>query len=221
MTVGFGANLESACRAYAARSAAQAAVAAAKLKSVKVLFEHFGENSYTALSPAGEWRGQVDLSTKKLACWSSDDDRLVEVDRYEVRDIVLPAWLSADEWSRDCVAWGYAWARHVEPEWPEAWQRGLLKLSAVKQLACAKLLATKNFRSDFRKSLRAQLETWLEGGSDFPSPFSHGQWDCLLNVHLRNEAALIDANTYRSHSSGSGAGPYAKNPPAAAEGSAA
>jgi hypothetical protein len=207
--MGFGQNLESACKAYAYRSRVQAEVAARpKTKVVKVLFEHYGENSYTAKSPVGEWRGQVDLTTQKTACLSSDDDRLVEVDRYAVRDIVLPAWLSADEWARNSVAWGYAWARGVDPEWPESWQRGLLKLSSAKQLACARLLGVKNFRSAFRKSLRAQLESWLNGENGYDSPFSPRQWDCLVDFHATYAAKRIDENTYSRRASNSGAGDY-------------
>lgn len=44
--------------------------------------------------------------------------------------------------------------------------------------ACAKLLKSK-LRSEFRKSLKAQLISWLNGERDYPAPFSYKQLQYL------------------------------------------
>ena len=169
------------------------------MKTVKLLAEHFGEISYTKHRPIAVWKGQVDLNETKIALLSHDDWHRVEVPRYKIIEVELPDWLDPEEYIRDQISWEWLWRLGTPKEWPKSWQRGLLKLeTSAQKLACIQLLKTKKFRSTFRESLRDQLVAWLEGDSEYPSPFSPRQWEALLNSHIRLEAKRRDAAIYWS-----------------------
>jgi len=147
------------------------------------------------------WDNQVDLNEQQDCILNSGDWRHVSVARWQVREVELPEWLSPKEWIAEQVAWKYTWGLGVDPEWDEAWQRGLLRMSSEHTLACVSLLKVKNFRSEFRQSLRTQLETWLTTPFDerkHSDPFSPRQWDCLLTPRLHREAKQISTALYRS-----------------------
>lgn len=169
------------------------------MKTHQILCRHTGEYSSTSKDPVAVWSGQVDLSEKHDCILNSDDWRPVTVDKWAVREVTLPDWLSPEEWIGDWVGWKYTWGMGVDTEWPEAWQRALKKLDTVERLACVKLLKVKNFRSEFRQSLRAQLEQWLAGlRPTYGSPFSPRQWEVLIQYGLKYEANAISAGLYRS-----------------------
>ena len=67
--------------------------------------------------------------------------------------------------------------------WPEVWQRGLLAIDGgFQRYIGAKLLATKSFRSPFRKKLRDHLVAWLEAAPEerqYSTPFSPRQLEAL------------------------------------------
>ena len=44
---------------------------------------------------------------------------------------------------------------------------------------CVKILIVRKFRSDFRRSLRRQVDAWLDGGSKYDTPLSPRQVACL------------------------------------------
>jgi hypothetical protein len=171
------------------------------MKTHQILCQHTGEISYTSKDPVAVWAGQVDLTEQQDCILSSDDWRPVSVPKWEVREVTLPDWLSPEGWIRDSVYWKYCWGSGVDREWPEGWQRGLLRMNTAERLACVKLLKVKTFRSEFRASLRDQLEKWLETPSDLRqhnSPFSTRQWDCLIDDRLAREAKYVDEGLYRS-----------------------
>ena len=63
----------------------------------------------------------------------------------------------------------------------DSWIKKLMYMSREERTACIGLLKVKNFRSEFRKSLRGQLENWLnEDTPRYPSPFSGKQWACII-----------------------------------------
>lgn len=168
-----------------------------------VLFSRKGnENAPTAGSPVGPYiPGAVDMEETQLFCVSFDNDMLVLGPVYYVAEVELPEWLSAKEWASTHIKWKYTWGQGVKKEWPEAWQRGLLEFSSAETLACAKLLATKKFRSSFRESLRDQLVVWLETPAEerkFNSPFSPRQWACLMSHRVYRAAEQTDNRLYWS-----------------------
>lgn len=173
-----------------------------ELTTHKILCKHTGEISYTPKDPVAVYEeGSVDLEETTTCIWSSDDWRHVSVNLWEVREITLPSWLSAGEWLASTTAWKWAWGCGADGL-PETWQRALAYggFSCAERMACAKLLKTKSFRSEFRASLRCQLVAWIEHPEDrkFNSPFSPRQWDKLINVHLEREAKYLDTALYRN-----------------------
>jgi len=57
----------------------------------------------------------------------------------------------------------------------------ILKMTLAERSAVCGLLRVQQFRSTFRRDLRAQLETWLnDPDPQYLSPFSRRQWACLL-----------------------------------------
>ena len=148
----------------------------------QILFEHLGEYSYTPKSPRRIFENDVDLDTKTThTILGYDDFRPCPVQRYEVQEVELPDWLTPQEWLREHVRWGFVWNAHPDVKgWPESWQRFLLTLDEYRREAAVKLLATKSFRSEFRQSLRDQLEDWLAGNRSYQSPFSTRQWQALM-----------------------------------------
>lgn len=163
------------------------------MKTHKILFKHIGENSDTAKKPHQVWENQVDLDEQVRCCLNWDDDRPVKTDKWAVYDVTLPDWLDPVEWIRHDIDWHYAWMFGVDPEWPEAWQRwfAYTNLSEGQKLAGVKLLKTKSFRSGFRRSLREQLETWLDAPAEarkYDTPFSHKQWGCLIDRWTARDA---------------------------------
>jgi hypothetical protein len=140
------------------------------------------ENATTALDPMAPWAGQVDLTETGTFCASFDFDMLVTKNLYEVREVELPAWMSAEEWCRSYIEWKYVWASGVQRTWSESWQRGLARLSFADRYAACKLLGTKSFRSVFRKSLCDQIVAWLETAAEsrkYASPLSDKQWSSI------------------------------------------
>ena len=164
----------------------------------QILFEHHGADAGTPRTPIAVWAGQVDLATQVSRCMSYENNMQVEVDLYEVRPVALPDWLRPEEWIAQHVAFGYAWARGLPADAPEGWARRLMKLGPTNQYACYRLLAVKNFRSEFRKSLRVQLENWLNGNSEYDRPFSDRQFETLVTVHDHKGCQRIDDTVYRS-----------------------
>jgi len=50
-------------------------------------------------------------------------------------------------------------------------------------VACKALLKTRaknRFRSEFRRKMADQLIAWLQGQSEYDTPFSRRQWECVL-----------------------------------------
>jgi hypothetical protein len=172
------------------------------LVTVRILFERTGENSTTSADPVRvfvEGKDEPLLEVQKTFCLSSDDDRLVGGNRYEAHDVVLPAWLSGNEWARSCVKWKYTWLTGVDATWPEVWQRALADMNVSHRLAVVKLLKVKNFRSAFRKSLRDQIVAWMETpveGRKYRSPLSARQWESLVDVYTAREAHYIEERGY-------------------------
>ena len=142
----------------------------------------------------------VDLNETVTVCFSSDNDLLVKKNRFEVLEIEIPDWMTPDEWIRDSVGWKYTWEAGVDPKWPEEWQRGLHRFRETsKRMACVQLLTTKNFRSDFRRSLRDQLVDWLETAVEFrqyDEPFSRKQWAALIDLRMERQAKNMDTRLY-------------------------
>jgi hypothetical protein len=170
------------------------------MKKVSFLCEHRGEYSGTPHTIAKVYEeGSVNLEEKVMRLCNSDFWIEVPVNKYAVCTIELPDWMSEEEYIRNWVDWKYVWGRGCSKEWPEKWQRFFCQVSAEKCLAMVKLLKVKKFKSEFRKSLRIQLEEWLNSEErKYPMPFSPKQWSTLVDPYLKNESYRLENNLYRS-----------------------
>lgn len=169
------------------------------MKTVKVLTEHRGEISYTKKDFVGiiDSDGKAssnhrdvieyDLDAKKWACYTSDDFRQIEVERFAVAEVELPDWLDPFEWLQNCIYWRYVWGFGVGLDWPEKFQRFVYSVKNESlRYGIVKLLATglaERFRSNFRKSLFGQVVAWLEKEPEdrnFDFPLSPRQCEFIL-----------------------------------------
>jgi len=164
-----------------------------------VFSRQFNENSCSPMDPTGLDPAAVDLEATGWFCLSGDNDMQVQSRLYEIRQVSLPAWLSVNAWLSNSIKFRYIWAAGVSQDDPEAFQRACLAMSTAQIIAAVGLLRTKKFRSAFRASLAARLTEWLdETAHQFASPFSHGQWAALCNVHVLRQARAVDSSCYRN-----------------------
>ena len=152
----------------------------------KILCKHFGENADTARDPIREY-AQADLPLlveKAWRCANAGFDMPVEINLYSVVDVALPDWMTVDEYIRDRVKFRYFVGFGGDLSWGRTWFYRLTELPEALRYCCIKLLKVKNFRSDFRKSLREQLERWLNAESvEHSFPFSTRQMDFVISRH--------------------------------------
>lgn len=188
------------------------------LKTHRILLAHQGENATTPHDPIAvvvkeegnlvtylhKGKEEVaDLNQQVSRCIAYDFDMLTMIEKYNVTDVVLPEWLSPEEWLGNTTQWKWLWGlRKMDSEWSEGWQRGLLRLTTGQRLAAIELLQTKNFRSPFRKSLRDQIVAWLETPSAerrYSSPLSPRQWDSIVDARTarRYDEGLYNAKGFR------------------------
>lgn len=100
----------------------------------------------------------------------------------------LPEWLKPEVYNENKGKFAIVWSLGFPINIPCG---RILQYIPERIYALAELLKTKRFKSNYRQSLRNQLEIWLEEkDSDFYSPFSAKQWGTLNNPHIRR-------NTYR------------------------
>jgi hypothetical protein len=173
-------------------------------KTYNVLFDgKSNENANSAKSPVCEYvPGSVNLDETVVQCVSWDNDMLVQATRYEVRPVTLPEWLSLEEWLRSNISWSYLWADARTMELPENFQRALLNFSGGLREAMVALLSTKNFRSNFRKSLRDQLVNWIETPVEdrqYNMPFSRRQIESLVSQREEWTAKNRSNRLYYAH----------------------
>jgi hypothetical protein len=168
----------------------------------KIVYAHYGEISYTAKQPScllEDFNG--DINEQVMCCFSSDDFRLVPVNKYEVREITLPDFLSPKEWINNEVYWRYTWGlcKGLIDE-PENIQRFLYSVrNEATRLAIWKLYKTVNFRSSFRESLKDRLITWIDEPAEarqYDFPFSQKQLDCIVDKYTALEAKRLSTSLY-------------------------
>ncbi len=153
-----------------------------KTITLKCLFRHTGVNSDSAYDfvKVFEDSDEALLSAKRSCCYYHDDDRLVEINEYKVLEVTILEGMDITQMRY--LQWLWQEAAEVGAdvrEIPLAWQLKIRELSDTARIACLELLKVKNFRSDFRKSLRNQLESWCKGESAHSTPFSPKQMEYI------------------------------------------
>lgn len=178
--------------------------------SVKVVFSRKGnEMSTTAMSPIALFDASI-WTEEKLAetgtfCWSNDDWRLVECKLYSVSDVTLPIWMSGEEWLSQHISWKYTFAycsNGVYTDLDPTFLRWVKDVGqGAKKLAMIRLMETKAFRSEFRKSMRDQIMRFIETAPEsrpYSSPLSPRQMECIIGPQMWLEARRIDSDVYRN-----------------------
>ena len=178
------------------------------MKTYIVLYTRkFNENADSALMCEREFVPSTDfelLLIEGTFCRNWDDDMLVKMKVYETRQVNLPDWLPLSEWLKTNVHWSFFWIQigsAAASVMPENWQRTLSTFGEAHALACSKLLMTKTFRSELRRSLCEQLKTWLDTPKElrkFGTPFSSRQWDVICDERVARDAKRTAQNLYSS-----------------------
>lgn len=148
------------------------------MPTYKILCQHFGANADTAHQPVREYldSDRSLLSEKVWRCANADFDMPVEINLYQVIDVTLPDWMSVSYYLQERIALRYFQGFGGDLAWGRVWFQRLSRLPECLQYCCIRLLLVKNFRSEFRKSLRNQLEGWLNAEKvEHPLPFSSRQ----------------------------------------------
>ena len=151
-----------------------------------IWFYNYGEISYTAMSPVRVVSEPLPEPRRDTRLQSSDDFRLINVIVGEAREVELPDGLQPELWIKYNLKFHHLWCDHKKAnELPINYQIELIHFDEYRRKACVKLLCT-NLRSDFRKSLKAQLLNWLDNPNarEYDSPFSFKQWDNLTYYEL-------------------------------------
>jgi hypothetical protein len=162
------------------------------MKKVEFLTKQYGEFHYTPRSIVEPYIGQ-DYDTEAMAGtiisndnWMPHPKKLYAIETYEI-----PEWLNASEYDDHTWTW-YTKIGGKE----EFGKQAYLKITSIKngvlRLASIKLLKTKKFRSDFRKSLKEQLVSWIENENPkYDLPFSQKQQNSLCDSYTALEAKRI------------------------------
>jgi hypothetical protein len=171
----------------------------------QVLLKQQGENSTTSRDPVAEVVSvdgdtvtvrrhketyTVSLKEQKTCCLSFDNDMLIQVDKYALGEVETPDWMTCDEYLSYQTELKWYLGFGALPTWPRQWFFRLTRLGEAPRFTAIKLLKVQKFRSNFRMSLRSQLEAWLnDPNPEYESPFSRKQWDALLDVYTCRDAA--------------------------------
>ena len=159
------------------------------MKKVTYLAEQMGEYVYTPRTLREEYVGQpYDKEIMAKTIRSYDDWRPEPKLRWGLIDVEIPDWMTPNEYVGQEINWKYfKIIGGTEALGRKAYYR-LIDLHGSLRVACVKLLNTKNFRSDYRASLRLQLDKWIDGDSPFSSPFSQKQQNSIVNEYIVIEA---------------------------------
>lgn len=153
-------------------------------KKVKVVYLNDGENVGTQ-SPICELKDfKGDLTEQVWKCVSYDNDMKVQVNKYETKEIWLPAWLEVAEYCANPIKWKFLWAYHKKAsQMPEVAQRALVNLSGEMQYWIVQLVAS-DTRSAFRTNIKEQVLAWCEkfvnNDTPYAQPLSHKQMNCII-----------------------------------------
>lgn len=123
---------------------------------------------------------------------NSGDWRPMSKLRYAIEEIEIPEWMTPEEFVYNTHNW--KWYKKIGGN-EDLGRKAFFKITTINngvlRLALVKLLKQKSFRSDFRQSLRLQLEKWLGNDNSYQYPFTDNQMKYVINDFLRIEAKQI------------------------------
>jgi len=166
------------------------------MKTYICLYEHLGENADSAKDLRGLASDypEINLNAKKFCCRNWDDNGLTEVDRYSIRKVILPDWLSFDEYKTNQVRWQFLFEflkiKKIDIDGFEKYARFLITIENFSVKAkLFDLLNTRNFKSEFRRSLFNQINSWLDmpiSERKYGFPLSPNQMQFLGKGYVHN-----------------------------------
>ncbi len=151
----------------------------------KILFVRYGENITTELSPLKPYNEETDRALLEVTdryCFSYDDNRLVTENKYELREIDLPDWLSTEDYTArsNYFKWNFILAYTDLCEKLQEKTYKIYPLEFWQISALGNLFKVKSFRSDFRRSVFNQVCDWLsQDNPKYRSPLSDRQWSAI------------------------------------------
>lgn len=165
------------------------------MKEVEYLTRAYGEYQDTPRSIETPYVGQdYDKEAIHPTIRNSDDWRPTSKALYAVETVEIPEWLEPKEYN-SYVVHNWKWYKKIggtEDLGREAFFKLINIEDGVIRLALVKLLKQKSFRSEFRKSLRLQLDKWIqEEDTNYQYPFSAKQMSYVTNDYIRTEAKQI------------------------------
>lgn len=174
------------------------------MKKVNVVFEADSEMSGTYSPKCFEESFTGDLSEKVWRLYSNDDRRQVEVDRWSIRPVDIPDWMTESlfiEWNW-YVYLGFLVAL-TSPEFVDTLTvdqfKRMRKLDSRYQYFVG-WLWERNRKAKkenaFLLSIEKQVFDWLNGENDFSTPLSWNQWLTATEFCPLYEADKISERYY-------------------------
>jgi len=153
----------------------------------KIAIEYCGYEHEELVAVGEAEIATLDLEDRVEHYWSSGYADPIEPiglgPRYRVDTIELPAWADPKHW---WDSWSYRRNCRSILELEDADNpkyAPLVRLAPQQCEACVRLLKVRKFRSPYLKSLREQLERWLDGQRQHSTPFSPRQLDSLVRAY--------------------------------------
>lgn len=101
----------------------------------------------------------------------------------------LPTWLNEELYKARNGKYIIIWSLGFPTDIPCG---RILQYSSEQIYILSDLLNTNNFKSSYRKSLRNQLDNWLDDEeSSFTTPFSEKQWSTLSNPYTKRNTLRV------------------------------
>lgn len=166
------------------------------MKACKMLFINDGENLGTCsiLRPFTEADIPL-LNVMESYCVSYDNDMLVECNKYTVKEILIPDWMEPEEYTAGvAINLAYSFLLGYKEEMGRDLFQASLPFSYEYRIAFFKLMNTKTFRSEFRKSIYEKVKLWLETPAEerkYNSPLSNTQWRCIVTDYDIRDAKRL------------------------------
>jgi hypothetical protein len=162
------------------------------MKKVKFLMKQYGEYVYTPRDIYAVYTGQdYDVNEDAGCIRGYDSWQHAPKKMWAVEEIEIPEWMTPEEYIAREHAWKwYTKIGGTEDMGKQAFEKLTRITNGALRLACVKLLKTKTFRSEFRKSLKNQLLNWIEKG-EYALPFSWKQEKALVNSYVKIEAKQL------------------------------
>lgn len=115
--------------------------------------------------------------------------------KYTVREILIPEWMDAEEYAVNHIKYLFSVECGYREEMGEEAYRQFCGYCTASRLAIYELLATKKFKSSYRKSLRTQVDKWLAKDAKarrYSCPLTYNQMSVLHTHWIIDRAQELD-----------------------------